>query len=298
MSNRPPLPAPRHGQKGGFTLIELLVAISIVALLVGLLLTGVQSARSSVQTAQVAHEIRNLETALTQFHAEFGMYPPSSITLYGTSAGWSGDIRSRTIISKLWPQYNFNQPLPAPYGTGSVSLNGAQCLVFFLSGFYDREVDNDGNPLNRGFRGFSKNPLIPFSPEGDNRIGPFLELQLDKLSPNPTSSGQTAGAGYVYLDAFPGQTVPIWYLSSYEGRGYRIGELPDGMVDVYRQAQGPNTTGPNPQTQAWMAKSYQLISPGRDGLYGNGGYYNSSATSNLNPADWDNVTNFSSGTLR
>lgn len=60
----------------GFTLIELLVVISIILLLAGLLMTGVNAARRYVQRAAVRMEIQHLMTALVAYNDEFNDYPP------------------------------------------------------------------------------------------------------------------------------------------------------------------------------------------------------------------------------
>ncbi len=299
MLNRPPSPAPRQSRNaGGFTLIELLVAIGIVALLAGLLLAGVQSAISAAATARATNEIRNLETALAQFHSEFGMYPPSSIVLYETAAGWQGTdpatVRSKALIMKMWPQFNFNINRDIN-GDGNIGeplvLNGAESLIFFLGGVIRERSGGTGPfvPI-----GFSRNPANPFDRTGSNRLGPFTEFVIERMvdvqgvdiNGDPIQNGMPE-----YVDTYSGQQTPIYYLSSYDGRGYRAAELPAGMTDIYRQTAGA-------AGQPWKDKTYQLISPGADGRYGTGGHYNPSGGGTIGPDDRDNITNFSSGKLR
>ena len=127
----------QNRRHSGFTLIELLVAIGIVAILAGLLLSGIGGATTTVNKAQAAQELRNLETALASFHSEFGMYPPSAITLHEAPAGWAGDPRSRNLIQKLWPSFDFTitRNIDSDNSTDvSIDLNGAECLAFFLGG--------------------------------------------------------------------------------------------------------------------------------------------------------------------
>ena len=278
-----------QNQPNGFTLIELLVAIGIVALLAGLLLSGIQASISAVATAKAANEIRNLETALAQFHSEFGMYPPSSIRLHETVAGWSNTdtetVRSRALIMKLWPNFNFTIARDFDgdsNATETHDLNGAECLAFFLGGVI--RIRSGSDPFAP--MGFSKNPANPFDRSSDNRIGPFTELVLDRLI-DSNSNGMPE-----YIDTYSGQYRPIYYLSSYDGRGYRAVELtPAGMTDVYRQSAGASG-------QPWKDKTYQLISPGADGEYGTGGFYDPSGKGTIGENDLDNITNFSSGKLK
>src|SRR5688572_15597144 len=51
-------------KRAAFTLIELMVAISIIALLIGLLLPAFNGARRNARIAEVTTEIKSLENAL------------------------------------------------------------------------------------------------------------------------------------------------------------------------------------------------------------------------------------------
>ncbi len=271
----------QQGKRAGFTLIELLVVISIIAILSALLLGGIQAARLAVIHAKAAQDINNLKTALATFHAEFGGYPPSSFALYANSTGdpsWRTDTanpqrlaKSRAIISDLFPSFTFTgvSGLSAPV----VEYNGAECLVLFLGGV----ISAEGVP-----RGFSANPASPFKIDNGKRVGPFMEFDLKRLQ--ATTNGKLT-----YLDSYLGQTVPIWYLSAYNGRGYSVPDpsnaslshdLPPGMRDCYRQVFSMDHNGTNwsvtsegRSKPAWKENAYQLISPGKDGVYGLGGYY-------------------------
>lgn len=86
--------------KKAFTLIELLVVIAVIALLIGLLLSGGDAARKKAKIYQAKAMISSLETALAMYHVDFGIYPVSGnqnlvnllsdISTYGTYPDWQG----------------------------------------------------------------------------------------------------------------------------------------------------------------------------------------------------------------
>ncbi len=286
-----PTPQKSHSRRAGFTLVEILMAISIIALLIGLLLPAINASRRNVRIGQVQTDITALSNALSDFKATYGDYPPSQITIYNTTAGWTSDNASRIIIRRFWPQFNFSVSGGASL-TAPITLTGSECLVFFLGGVQDS---------SRTLSGFSKNASRPFAPPTGTgpRTKPFL-------SSNPIGSRILTRDGvYEYLDPIPSQSQPYLYFSSYDGSGYNQSDNADkGYLSFYMQSA--NT--------AWKPKSFQIISPGFDNAYtnltsfpspcpnpGTGGIYDTStADADLvgsRNAERDNITNFKSGTL-
>jgi len=277
-------PAPQPAAppaRRGFTLIELLITVVIISILAALLLPALNAVRTRTRDAAVKSEIMQLETAIGIFKQTYGIDPPSRITICENSAAWSaGD---RALIRRIWPQFDFTTQDRNGDGDSndSVTLNGSQCLIFFLGGVVS------GTAPDYVLTGFSKNPLNPGAP-GGNREGPFFEFDTTRLR-YTTVSGFTLAT---YLDPLPQQTNPYLYFSSYGGAGYNPVEFPSGSFSPYRVT----ATGPfyKPQT-------CQIISPGVDGLYGSGGAFDPNSTAAglglTSRDDYDNLTNFHGGRL-
>ena len=325
----------------GFSLIELMVVILIIAIVSAMLLVGVQAAVGRARVATVAVEIKNLEQAIKEFQTKFSVTdaPPSRIVLYENYSLWpdatmatSGSAAHRGIrqnvaaIRRLWPNFLGTDGKPAIGMTWAIDFNldtdtddtlelsGSECLVFFLAGLLQKSDSGDGYIAS----GFSTNPQNPFS-FGGSRVGPFFPFAVSRLEDR---SGNTYPE---YIDAFPSSLVPYQYFSAYGGRGYLplgadgtvggTGADADevypgsGLISVYLQKDvNWSMAMALPKAGvAWNAKTFQIISAGRDGQWGLGGEVTNEEVRVNGAAPYravgqraverDNLTNFKGGPL-
>ncbi len=305
--------------RGGFTLIELMVVIIIISAIMALLLPAVMSVRSKARITQVKTEIAGLEAAISRFKTDFGVDPPSMITLSESSTGWTAS--DRALIRRIWNNFQFgNTDFNGDGDTNdTIGLSGSECLVFFLGGMAPpRASTTETFQLT----GFSKNRLVPFA-RGGNREGPFFEFDAGRL-------GDPDGDGFPsYRDVLQtsGDNTPYLYFSSYEGRGYTTDTNAtwgntDNSLYMKRCYYLKIPSGTTPAgASAHKPQTFQIISPGFDGEYGVGGVFDASnpalltedldndgtldAGEDLNgngkidtrENEYDNITNFKEGQL-
>jgi prepilin-type N-terminal cleavage/methylation domain-containing protein len=114
----------RRARKAAFTLIEMLVVVLIIATLVGLVFKLIGGAGRATEKAATIAKLERLKTALEEFYAEYGQYPPV-------------------------PYYNGAQPVSYEYPSSNLMRRG---LVGFLA-------DSDTNP---GGLGWGDAPIFTF----------------------------------------------------------------------------------------------------------------------------------------
>ena len=80
----------RRSSRAGLTLVELLVVIAIIGVLAGLLLPAVQQARSAGRKASCSNNIRELASAVQQFHERNNFLPTYWGSMNGRGEGVYG----------------------------------------------------------------------------------------------------------------------------------------------------------------------------------------------------------------
>lgn len=265
-----------------------------------------------------------------------GTIPPPAGSGFTPQQWASLGAYSSEYLTSLFPGINLNAGHDWN-GNGAIDavntyvvLEGEQCLVYFLGGL------RYGGAAPQGFNTDKTNPTALTS---SARLGPFYpfdESRIDTVRPFGFFSAGYNGPFYTYKDYYG--TAYAFFLSRYVGtNNYPNLYVPNNpLVDVPNDcAQLTNPSGtvgfvpyfigtipPGPATLAnWgsaanfqfhKADTFQIVSAGRDKLFGTGGQFNVNdpenspfiptavvpgVTSDMIKANFDNITNFTSGRL-
>jgi prepilin-type N-terminal cleavage/methylation domain-containing protein len=271
-------------RRGGFTLIEILIVITIIALLVALLLPAVFAALKKGPETQTGIEIGQMSTGIENFKRHYHVdFIPSTIILDETcvynslapAPPTALETFSKAYLRKVFgPRINLTPTTATPPGPGidwngngtidptPYTLEGEQCLVFFLGGI----------PLSGGgsfsVTGFSNNPTNPAdSSMSFTRVTPFFEFQSIRLVPMGSST-TTTGGFLTYQDAYNSGTPYAYFSRSTTPNSYTVTDcatITGGPVAPYL-----DFTSTAASTRYMNPNSFQIISAGRDGLFGGG----------------------------
>lgn len=272
------------GRRNAFTLVELLIVIAIIMTLMALIAPALQSVMTRVKEGQVRSEIVGLANACDSFNGTYGYYPPSYIRLSETGGNWTNE--SRILMRRIFGrEFDFSKNRDinnnSTAGENHV-LTGSECLVFFLGGVPTK--DASGNFV---LNGFSKSKADPFKLGGTNRIKFYTEWKLNRLKDSDNDGFPE------YCDEFNEGNPSSPYLYASTTRTGKYEANPDistgtTMTKVYLQSETSATVW-----TPWKDKAFQIISPGRDGLYGTGGLFTEDEGVGARFDEEDNLTNFS-----
>lgn len=289
---------PNHG----FTLVEILVAITVIAILAGMLIVGVFPALNRAKETAIQVELSTLERAVEDFKLKFGVYPPSFARIRNAQ---------QMLVELNRINRNHREGDPAPgQGMSYIELwwrdvgqhirpERGEDLVFWLSGL----CKNRQFPLTNGLI----NNIMPSAFENDAEgierevFANFKKKQLIIVgSPARAGYSQTpnVAAPYLYLDAGSYRDAlannqsprfaPYWRWNPLSGVDAMSPVEPD-----LNQINAGAVIFENPKT-------FQLVAPGINNLTGGTGGDDFRMGGNVlrySLEDADNFANFAEGRL-
>lgn len=241
-----------------FTLIELLVVIAIIAVLIGLLLPAVQSAREAARRAQCTNNLKQVGLALHNYESAGGSFPWG-----GESTNYQNGVAPSVAAGPSTQFANGDHStlsLLLPYMEGT---NVANAMNYNVG--YGEATGQNLTAATTAVRAF----LCPADPNPDN-AGPdpaspiALGKGLGRTSYGPTCYTDIDPVGRAGYDAAVGQTTA----TPYRNRGARV----DGMLKLNRTTiaeitDGTSNTiavGEDAGRTEFFESPYTLVSNGGD----------------------------------
>ncbi len=165
----------RHTRQHAFTLIELLVVISIIALLVGILLPALGSARTAAQGLRGKNDLRQLMIGYSVYQNDYNGavmygYPPATLNggpvtaeyqghTFGNPVGRRYPWRLIPYVDGVWEMMHSHTDTPEiPNGSDSPSDAFGKAYILSIGPAYGlNDVYVGGNASFGGFIGASPN---------------------------------------------------------------------------------------------------------------------------------------------
>jgi prepilin-type N-terminal cleavage/methylation domain-containing protein len=277
-------------RRAAFTLVELLIVVTIIALLAGLLLVGIQKIGGAGKTVVATQDITSLQAATETFKREFGFYPPSEFRLPSmpdpnlntslTPQQKALEVASFALLKQMYPRWapqltgtgmiNWTGAYPSMAGYIGQNLDGNQSMVLFL-----------GGPLQTGWATDS-----PQATAGTAVKGPYFEFKQDRLDGNQ-------GGPRHFLDPFKNPTNPNGKPYAYLASQSPGGKYPAvGCLGVFAVCETAN--------KFVNQSGVQIVSAGEDGVFGSFGSHAQVYSAGAGPfaegtAGFDDLANFNNG---
>lgn len=325
--------AHRVRARRAFTLVELLTVIVIIGILAGLITAAAVRGRTRARVVAIKSEITQLAMACEAYKEKYGEYPPDLTDLVALDRHlkrafprYQGDVAR--FLNSVAAAYGINSP-------NWEQLGPASALVIFLGGIPEqlgstrpagfhadpRDPFKWGEPRTNPFFEFdvarltiadpsSPNTLLcQYRPAGAATAAPYVYFKSRRLG-LPANQPQFQYDEYAVVGA-NGVVHPLSYPllgSSPAPFGYCVPYLefhPTAAVATPLDPAQQLVNGVNPR-QWPEAGKFQIISAGLDGQFGNalvGGspqefrYRRLGLNFSDDGGDFDNITNFSEGTL-
>ncbi len=223
------------GRQRGFTLIELLVVIAIIAILVAILLPAVQQAREAARRSSCRANLKQIGTALHNYHDVHGTLPPLAIWAFNKANNGAtqtpDDARGYTWIAMLLPymdqkpisdQINWEaniwaQTVRAPGGT-TETVRSIELPSFLCPSDEPVEDRNGSNtPWGYGISAYAGATGWGFSNRNDYLRGVFTPLRTTAFSTIKDGNSNTVMVAEVAHGSFCCRTGTAGLYSTDQG---------------------------------------------------------------------------------
>jgi len=314
-----------RSRNSAFTLVELMIVIAIIGVLVSLVSVGVMTALEKGRSVAARLEIGQLEAGISAAKTDLGNVEvlPSILKLYrsksafetaantvnsalqpsdplaksswmfltkafGKTISGESDGTSADVLEWFGADRNTTTGALIPQGSywpgnvaNPVTLQGMEVLVFLLGGI--PAYDNAANKVT--FQGFSSARLNPCEVKPNSslkRKGPYYEFDTARIG--WTKLNNYSAGVYAYKNPFDGYYA---YFASPDYKTFSTTPLVFNGISLYPFRTG---TGLNPYKNP---KTFQIISPGKDQIFGGGGTYAAGAGDYIiGSAGYDDMANF------
>ncbi len=197
-------PRPSAGRRA-FTLVELLTVIGVIAILIGLLLTGLSRAYRYARESQTSRLMQNVGSAIETFRTDFNYLPPLLVDpefdpIAATSTSRRNFRVPESMIGPGLPFSSFDDILVATSTrTVPFRFNSDYTIATYLVGLgdtdgstFDGDMSNDGDDIDDGAPG----PGIR-APGPDRSWGGGMDRQMQSAKRAKSQAGRVYGP---YLD--------------------------------------------------------------------------------------------------
>ena len=117
-----PRPA-SFGSRAGFTLLEILVVIVVMALLMGITFRLVKPAEGSKLTAETIKNIQRVNAAISEYHAEYGIYPPATAPVSEDYSGLTYCKKATNPDDQRYAGVSVGHPMPYSFSRRTVKFS-------------------------------------------------------------------------------------------------------------------------------------------------------------------------------